>query len=158
MLITMSCLRPIMFRCRGIDEQAKWITQCTKHIHDQNNVYDYDQILKLYKFLSANTLWVQVCMDLDNIDRVQWQRFAIIAIQKIRQMACWDLRLYHSILSSFPIRLCKYCLLYTSSVQSLCSFHLSLFTKFQRELPYDLCIYIMQFVGVYHTGNHNYCF
>lgn len=158
MLLALQLLRPLMFlQCRGIENQHHWMRQCAKYLPD-NDDHDYgeDQVVQLYHFLQLNNLWVHQCVKNNINDQVEWKRFTIIVIQKVRQLACYNINLYHRILLHFPIRLCKYCLLFTSPTQSLCSFHIALVITLKRKLPKDLYLYIMQFCGLCHQGSHNY--
>lgn len=157
MLLALQMLRPLMFlQCRGIKDQQHWIQQCAQYLPDGDHDYDEDQVVKLYHFLYANNLWVHQCINNEIKDQIEWKRFTIIVIQKVRQLACHNMNLYHRILLHFPIRLCKYCLLFTDPLQSLCSFHIYLVLMLKKKLPQDLYLYIMQFVGVRHEGTHNY--
>lgn len=106
------------------------------------------EIIEIYKFFAQNTIWVKNAT-MANLREVIWH--------KIR---CFSYRtgLYQKLLQVFPIRLCRYCLHFTSNEHTLCSkhIHITWMLQYGWNLPRDLMDSVFLFVGVPRHSTYDY--
>lgn len=106
------------------------------------------EILKLYQFFAQNTIWVKDT-SMANLRVMIWH--------KIRYFS-YKVCLYQQIVRIFPIRLCRYCLHFTSNHDTLCSQHIYVawLLQYGWNLPRDLLDSVFLFVGVPRHSTYEY--
>ena len=152
-LLEVKLFRQCMYIPRGIQNKLTFIAKCKVLADKYDDMKSDDDkknhIIKLYTFYANNNYWFIKVYNNKKKDKdyYSYRRFIKVIKKKIKEFS-YDYYFYQQLIKIFPIRYCKYCLLWTDNDQQLCNYHIKFIVYMKKKIPLELIKYIFEFIGI----------